>query len=181
MYKLISLKRIIEKNALDYFEKRKENFSSQNPDVEYFIKNKALDYEKRCFCRTFLLIDKDSNIAGYFTLGLKTLAFQDYVSNNKKKAIHGISSDVSSVPVILIGQFSKNLNIENKIQGDELLQFAMDMVYKAQDIVGGRICLVETSSDETNQKVIDFYEKCGFIKLQTDDNGTFQQMYRKIK
>ena len=57
----------------------------------------------------------------------------------------------------------------------------MDMVYKAQDIVGGRICLVETSSDETNQKVIDFYEKCGFIKLQTDDNGTFQQMYRKIK
>ena len=88
MYKLISLKRIIEKNALDYFEKRKENFSSQNPDVEYFIKNKALDYEKRCFCRTFLLIDKDSNIAGYFTLSLKTLAFQDYVSNNKKKAIY---------------------------------------------------------------------------------------------
>ena len=181
MFRTVELQKIINLSDADGLKRQIDNFSSLNNDVEYFIRHKAVDYEKRAFCRTFLVVDENIHIVGFFTLGLKNLAFQDYVSNSKKKSIHGISSDVSSVPVILIGQLSKNLACDNAISGEELLDFAIDMVYNAQDIVGGRICLVETATDEENQKVIEFYENCGFVKLQKDENGEYQQLYKKIK
>lgn len=180
MFDILGLQEIIASSALEHFQPQLDNFKSLNEDVEYFIRHKAVDFENRSFCRTFLVIN-NTDIIAYFTIGLKNLSFKDYVSNNRKKAIHGISSDVSNVPVILIGQLSKNANYDNLITGEKLLSFAVDMIRQARNIVGGRVCLVETPADEANSKVIEFYEKCGFVKLQTDDNGTMQQMYLKIK
>jgi len=155
-------------------------FSSINDDVEYFIRSKAIDFEKRNACRTYLVFNNTDLIA-YFTLSMKTLFFNDEVSKKKRKDIQGFTSEVSSVPVILIGQLSKNSAFSNKITGEELLKLCLNEVYNIQARIGGRFCLIETLVDESNKKVVDFYVKNGFNTLQKNEDETLYQMLRKLK
>ncbi|MBR1736744.1 MAG: hypothetical protein IJ736_06965 [Firmicutes bacterium] len=179
MYTSLALQEIINTPVLDYFKQKLSKFSSINEDVEDFIRNKAIEYEMRQFSRTYLILD-DVEIAAYFTLALKTLFFTDDVSNTKKKAIHGLSNKINDVPVVLIGQLSKNFMYTGNFTGEELLNYALDVVYQVQKLVGGRICLVETLADDSNEKVMDFYLHNGFIKLQKDTDGIYQQLIRKL-
>jgi len=71
---VIPLKELIERDKLDTIYKAVLNFSCQDDDVESFLKNKAIDFEKRDRSRTYLLVDDDNNnLLGYFTLSLKAL------------------------------------------------------------------------------------------------------------
>lgn len=176
MYQVIGLQEIINTSFYNIILSKISEFSSKNEDVEDFIKNKACDYEKRKFCRTFLVFDEEINLVGYFTLALKTLFFNSEVSKNQRKRIHGITGDSQYVPALLIGQLSKNQNF-NSITGKELLDFAIDMIYQVHNIVGGRICLVETLTGDSNKKVLDFYTEYGFKKLQKDKDNIYQQIY----
>ena len=111
---------------------------------------------------------------------LKHYFFTNDVSKTKKKAIHGLSNKINDVPVVLIGQLSKNFMYTGNFTGEELLNYALDVVYQVQKLVGGRICLVETLADDSNEKVMDFYLHNGFIKLQKDTDGIYQQLIRKL-
>jgi hypothetical protein len=154
-------------------------FSSMNEDVESFLKNKAADFDKRDMGRTYLMFDDTGNLVAYFTLALKSVVFGNDVSNTLKKKIHGATSDIKSVPVILIGQLGKNFAVADKIKGTEILDSAFSFIYDTYKLVGSRICLIETLADETNKKVFDFYKEYGFKELQTD--GTYIQMYKRLK
>jgi hypothetical protein len=180
MFRIVNLQEIIKSENTELVLSKIAEFSSLNEDVEYFIKNKAIDFEKRNFCRTFLLFDDNANLIAYFTLALKTLFFGENVAKRKKKEIQGFTSDISSVPVILIGQLSKNNNYTDSITGAELLGICMDTVNKAHNLVGGRFCLVETLVDEYNQKVVDFYNDNNFNILQKNDDETFYQLLKKL-
>jgi hypothetical protein len=65
------------------------SFSCKDKDVEYFLKSKAFDFEKRDKSRTYLVFDDAQYVAGYvsvlayFTLSLKSLEFRDTVSKTK--------------------------------------------------------------------------------------------------
>ncbi len=116
----------------------------------------------------------------HYTLSLKSIDFDESVSKSVIKSIDGFSKDVSSIAVILIGQLGKNSIYKNKIIGKELLSLALGTVYSAKDILGGRICLLETEDTECNEKVIDFYRDNGFKILQHDKTDRFIQMFRKL-
>jgi len=180
MFRIINLQEIIksENNEAVFF--KMNEFSSLNEDVEYFIKYKAVEFEKRNFCRTFLVFDDDANLIAYYTLALKTLFFNADLSKNKRKQIQGFTADVSSVPVVLIGQLSKNNTFSNKITGTELLDLCLNTVYKVHNLIGGRVCLAETDTDENNTKVVDFYKQNGFYTLQQNEDKRFYQMVKKL-
>jgi len=67
-------------------------------------------------------------------------------------------------PVYLIGQLGKNDRFWNNITGSEILQMAIDIICYANELVGGRIILIEAMD---NEKLINFYKKNGFKILQT--------------
>lgn len=180
MFRIINLQEIIKSGNNETVFSKIDEFSSLNEDVEYFIKYKAVEFEKRNFCRTFLVFDDEANLIAYYTLALKTLIFNSNLSKSKRKQIQGFTADVSSVPVILIGQLSKNSLFNNKITGTELLDLCINTVYKAHNLVGGRVCLAETDTDKDNIKVVDFYEQNGFYTLQKNDDETFYQMIKKL-
>ena len=180
MYETYRLQKLIDSPFSEIIQEKMQRFRSLNADVEDFIKNKAVDYEKRWFSKTYLVINEKAEIIAYFTLALKTLFFTDEVSNSKKKYIHGLTNKITNVPVILIGQLSKNLEFNDEISGGELLELALKVIYEIRELIGGRICLVETLADDSNEKVMDFYLRNDFIKLQTDDDGTYQQLIRKL-
>ena len=180
MFRIVRLRKIINTKKFELIFKKMTEFSSLNEDVEDFIKHRAVEFEKRNFCRTFLVFDDKANLIAYYTLALKTLIFNSNLSKSKRKQIQGFTADVSSVPVILIGQLSKNSLFNEKITGTELLDLCISTVYKAHNIIGGRVCLVETDTDKNNIKVWKFYEQNEFYTLQKNEDEKFYQMIKKL-
>ena len=74
--------------ALDGFR------NSKDSDIETFLRYKAILFEERHWCSTYLLFNKEKyikqefRIEGYFTLSNKALFISDEVSGNVKKKLN---------------------------------------------------------------------------------------------
>lgn len=170
-YKIINLIDIY--NTLGE-EKTKEILNAYkcelNPDVEYFLKEKAILFSKQDISRTFLVMSdyqgKDV-IVGYFAITNKATTVKKFIiSNTKRKKIlryaeYNNESKGYNIALPLIGQLGKNYNngYNKLITGDILLKFACDKIKETQNILGGRYVFLEC---EDIDKLREFYEDNGF-------------------
>jgi hypothetical protein len=136
------------------------------------LKNKALDYEKTAKGRTYLIVNSNSleektiEILAYFTLALKTLYISEEVSNTKRKKLDGLYKNTNDLPCYLIGQLGKNDLYKNDIDGHTIISYAINIIQKSHEFVGGRFILVECSN---NHQLVNFYEENDFEVLQKDE------------
>jgi hypothetical protein len=154
---------------------------SKNKQVEMFLKNSSILFEKKNKSRTYLIFENNSyKFLAYYTLTISTVKIKQ-ASKKLLQKLDGISRENKEVyPVYLIGQLGKNDAYWNRIKGDYILEEAIDAINSASSIVGGRIILIETQNNENLKK---FYERNKFKLLQsrTDDKGNeYLQMYRLI-
>ena len=171
-YKVINLKDIY--NSLGE-ESTKEILNGYkcglNEDVEYFLREKSIEFAKQDIAETFLITTsyKDKNvIAGYFALANKGISIKKAIlSETKKKkflkyAKYDSESRSYQMALPLIGQLGKNYykGYDKLISGDVLLKLACDKVKEAQDILGGRFVFLECEDKECIKK---FYESNGFV------------------
>ena len=147
------------------------NFSCEkNLDVENFLREDAINREKRDLTRTYLIIDQNKfesdneiNIVAYFSIALKTLIIPQTLSNSKIKKIDGFSKDAKDSIVYLIGQLARNDGYNTEaITGAEILARALNIISDIKDKIGGKVVLVEC---ENQKKVIDFYLENDFERL----------------
>lgn len=142
-----------------------------NKDVEYFIKEKAIQFLKMGISKTFLVSSsyKGKNVlVGYFALTNKiTKVNRNKLSNSVRKRINRFSEQsviekYCTVSLPLIGQLGKNYknNYNSLIKGDDLLKLACDKVKEAQNILGGKFVFIEC---EDKEKLKEFYESNGFV------------------
>jgi len=145
------------------------------------LKNKAFDFDKRHKSRTYLAVDDESAscnevvIYGYFTLTMKTLELGETLSKSVIKRIDGFSKDVQATEAILLGQLGKNEKYPNDIDGQSLIDEAVDTVYDIHNLAGGRIIFLEC---DEHPKLIDFYSRNGFEPLQKC--GKYLQMIKYL-
>ena len=184
MVKQISLKEIIESERKQEFLTAIANFKCQDDDVEKFLKEKAVDFDRRNRSRTYLLVDIQHSvqaneiiILGYYTLTMKSLLFGIGVSKSAVKKIDGFRPDVTAAEAVLIGQLGKNSNYKDKIDGKSIIDMALSAVYAVQNIIGGRIVFLEC---QNNEKVVNFYENNGFMFLQNNFKNDYLQMIRYL-
>ncbi|MCL2086034.1 MAG: acetyltransferase [Oscillospiraceae bacterium] len=158
-----------------------QSFSCRDNEVESFLKNKAIDFEVRHKSRTYLMLDEEESdvdepiIYGFFTLTMKTLELTQSLSKSTIKKIDGFSKDVRATEAILLGQLGKNKDYQTQIDGQSILDEAIETVYDIHKLVGGRIVFLECVE---HPKLIDFYERNGFISLQK--SGDYLQMIRYL-
>ena len=142
-----------------------------NKDVEFFLKEKAIQFLKMGISKTFLVTTKYKEkevLIGYFALTNKVVRIKKkLLSNSLRKKIVRFSEQSNLeknylVSLPLIGQLGKNYKNEyNKlISGRELLTLACDKIIEAQNILGGKFAFVEC---EDIEKLKEFYESNGFI------------------
>jgi hypothetical protein len=83
--------------------------------------------------------------------------------------IHGRkSSSADPVPSFLIGQLGRNDSTTKEIlPGTKIVEYALSYVEKAYSCVGGRNIILECTQTD---KLLRFYEQCGFTFLQKHDN-----------
>lgn len=148
----------------------------QNPDVEHFLKNVAIEFSKQSISSTYLVMASYKNeyvLVGYFTLANKVFCIEKDALPSKiwrrRMAKFGqfdqtIQRYTISAP--LIGQLGKNYanSYNNLISGDELLKLALDKVHEMQRIVGGKLVYLEC---ENKPFLLDFYSSNGFVNFGT--------------
>lgn len=174
-YVLINLKNMLDeigesevKNILSDF------YCPLNPDVELFLKQKAIEFSKQGISSTYLLMASYKStyvLAGYFSLANKFMAiYKDSLpSKNWQRRISKFAQfdrDIKryTLSAPLIGQLSKNYynSYSSLITGDELLKMALDKVQQMQTIVGGKIVYLEC---EDKPELLDFYSQNGFVSF----------------
>jgi hypothetical protein len=157
------------------------NFTCLDNGITNFLKNKAVEFDKRNKSRTYLLLDIDAFLAGditilgYYTLTMKNLPLSRELSKSLVKKIDGFDNSAIAAESILIGQLGKNSKYAAEISGAYILDLALDTVYTIQNLAAGRIVFIEC---EDKRKLIDFYIQNEFVYLQTDLTDGYIQMAR---
>ncbi|MBR5581080.1 MAG: hypothetical protein IKW26_07275 [Treponema sp.] len=172
----------------DFFASISDSFSSKNKDVEFFLKNKAVQSTKLKTSSTHLIVSLEDSfdILGYFTLAIKMLTIKaDILSQSEKKSISRFGyfdEEFSSylIPAILIAQLGKNFSPNSRaIQGCSLMDIALEQVQDVFNMTSGKTVFLEC---EKNTSLIRFYENNGFRSLNTSiiskNNYELMQMYR---
>jgi len=148
-----------------------------NRDVEYFIKQKAIEFSKQGLAKTHLVFcsyKSETIFVGYFSLANKyILVNPDILTKNKRKRItkfgtYNKDTKKYIISAPLIAQLGKNFKYKDKrlISGDELLKMACDKVREAQSYIGGKIAYLEC---EDKPELDRFYSDNGFIRFGTRD------------
>ena len=161
-----------------------------NPDVEYFLKYKAIEFSKQRFAQTHLVYASYKGeyvLVGYFALANKYLTLTgDALTNRLRSRLRYFATYDSRIHCYclsapLIAQLGKNFSngYNELITGDELLKLACDKVSRLQMEVGGCFAYVEC---EDKYKLTDFYSRNGFCqfdkrKLDKDETDKLEGEY----
>lgn len=182
---VVPLKDIIEKHGEELANRILNTFESINisgketaHDVEYFLKNKSIEFTKSGISATHLIFAPfkgKSLLVGYFSIANKPLIIPSRhykkLSNKIRSKIRrggGINEENSTIVYgYLIGQIGKNYSdyckIAKAVKGRDILQSAYDHIKKASDITGGSIVYLEF---EDVPYLHDFYSSFGFSTLE---------------
>ena len=177
-------KELVRENILKNFENK------YNKDIEDFLHNDAIRFEKAGLSSTHLVFNENFILLGYFSLANKPLLMskQNYeaLSKNQRKKLCQNGKEMTSVSengekgeVIgyivnsyLLGQIGKNhseqIKSEEHIDGTQLLTLAYDWLMKVKKIVNGRYVWLEC---EDNEKLLSFYKKFGFEEIENFISG----------
>lgn len=163
-----------------------------NSEVEDFIRKKALQATKLKSSISYLVIDEDlADVVGYFTLLVKPFTIQAASLSSKNRRLIARFAEENTeagdytASVYLIAQIGKNYAIEEPLQisGGDLLNMAVDKLRAAQDLVGGKLVLVEREADRA--KLLEFYNANGFKswngRYDKKDQVQYDQMIRVLE
>lgn len=163
-----------------------------NDEVEKFLKEKAEQSAKLKSSVTYFVVDTMSGILlGYFTLVLKSFTIHE--SKLSKTNIRLISRFAErdeetgsyTVALYLIAQIGKNYSLpkERRISGGDLMNLALDKLRLAQDLVGGKMVMVER--EDNRKKLRSFYQTYGFKswngRYDKKDKVQYDQMIRVLE
>lgn len=184
----IRLKDMLEEIGVEETQKYLSSFTCyKNKDIEYFIQNKAIEFDKRGFARTYLIFTQESEtltLVAYFSLTNKSIFIQSSaLSSNMRRKINVYGNyepllKKHILPAILIAQFGKNFSYghNNKISGDHLMNMAIDKVKEIQNEIGGRFVYIEC---EERDSLIKFYESHGFVLFGSRESSNKKESYNK--
>lgn len=151
-----------------------------DPDIESFLKNKAVDFEKRRLSSTYLIFDEEKFangkffIEGYFTLTHKICSVSNCVSNNLwKKVFYGYSTkNTISVHTVLIAQLGKYINNEEKsaLKANKILDLALSIIYKSNKYIACNSILIECRDIPQLKEI---YKKNDFVEFQYIDGQEY--------
>ena len=151
-----------------------------NPEVETFLRDKSIEFEKMGLSRTYFVFSqykREQKLLGYYSLAVKHLSMVNGVSNKNRKRIAGFSSQ-RECAVYLIGQLAKNykddIDKTKLINGRQLLRMAIEKIMLVHQIMGGRAIVIECEDISYLKR---FYEEQGFELIDKDKTDHLLRYY----
>ena len=187
-YKIIPLGEILGK---DYNQQKIEEtfkkFSCQREaDLENFLLQKAIPYEKTNYGKTYIFIDNtvlktgEIKILAYFTIAQRSVDISALSKKRKRKVLgeYPGRDNLSSVPAYLIGQLGRCDSCSSlDLSGQQILNECYHAISLAARIIGGNLIILECRECMYAK----FYEKQGFKKLydELSPEGLYT-LYKKV-
>ena len=150
-----------------------KNSGTKN-DIEIFLHEKAIKFEKSSISSTYVVFSEDNEILGYFTIANRSLVIPKenfgILSKTQQKKLGNSAAILKNGDLMtssfLLGQLGKNYSddIENLIIGRELLTFAYDLFLKIKELINVKYIWLECQNEP---KLISFYQNFGFKMLES--------------
>ncbi len=162
-FSLFSLNDFLKNSSTNQIKKMLFTFKcSINKDIEEFLYNKSITFEKKLRARTYLLIENNTyKIAGYFSIAINVL-YAEEISKELLLEIGNLNSP-KDIPCLLIGQIAKSDDFKDIKLGNYLMDLSIEKLEQTNQIIGGRFILLDAIN---NKKIIKFYEEFGFFKIE---------------
>ncbi|MDT1945971.1 GNAT family N-acetyltransferase [Carnobacterium maltaromaticum] len=172
------------KEILSKFKSIPHPFTGEVNDVESFLHQKAMNFEKMTLSTTYLLFGthkKERVLVGYFSLANKPLTMNKKNYNNlnsrQQRALcqNGTKTESGGYIVnsYLIGQVGKNYSEDamklRAINGTQILTLAYDTVLKAKELINARYVWIEC---EDTPKLRSFYNDFGFEVIENYETNS---------
>ena len=172
-YDVVPLKKLITALPPERITEMLSSFSCRrDEDVEHFLRNTAVMYEKKHLARTNLIFEKGSYARpiAYFSIAVSSmdtnkLEFDDKL--RKKMNIHN-----NTAQSYLIGQLGKRDDAPKGL-GEFAISCAMDLIADANERVGCRVTRLDC-----RKSIIDYYTKRGFVLVGHDEEKDLYQMIK---
>ena len=146
-------------------------------DTEAFLRERAVEMEKRDLSRTYLLMTCDlAAVLGYVTLGIKCLRVPDdsLVTGGMRRSMN-IDSRTGVAQSYQLGQLSRSADAP-KGTGALLLDLAFEHLASAQREVGCR-----TVRLDCRDELVPYYAGHGFRLISRNGSGSLNQMAAFIR
>lgn len=187
-YVVISLGEILkyydESKITDAFKK----FSCQREhDLENFLLNKAITYEKTDIGKTYLCLDQELleindefRVMAYFTIAMNAIDLSALSGKKKRKILGNYPGrdGINTISTYLIGQLGRCDDYTTEdLSGEQLLDECYHAISLAAKVIGGRIIILECRECMYDK----FYQKHGFQDLYNGvkDNDLYT-LFKKI-
>ncbi len=163
-YRTINILDLIDAIGGDEVDRVLSDFSCpKNPEIENFVKKNAVNFAKQKISVTHIALSDDGELIGIFTLAHKALELNDEnISESVRKKIRRYAkfneaTNSYTVSAFLIAQFGKNYadGKDALIDGDSLMESAMEILASVQHEVGGGIVYLEC---EDKPQLLSFYQ-----------------------
>ncbi len=142
------------------------DFSSpKNKDIEFFLKERAIEFAKKNQSVTYLVFAHDTlDFVGYFSITVRpVIVNSNGLSKSTKKKLDRVGkcdeeTGDYTVAAYLIAQFGRNYSesVTHPITGVELMDYAIEMLSEIQYALGGMMVYLECEEIEA---LLEFYEK----------------------
>ncbi|MBQ9396569.1 MAG: GNAT family N-acetyltransferase [Proteobacteria bacterium] len=143
------------------------SFDCGDKDLNDFVSNESWLYQKARLSTTYILESSTGNIDGYFSLANDRISMSDFENktdfNRFRKKRFPNSKRMKSYPAIKICRLGVSTKMKGQRLGSGILNLIKTM-YFTDTKAGCRFITVDAYRD-----AIPFYEKNGFIPLNTDD------------
>lgn len=150
-YRLVSIKEIESKTALKKFDCDIEALNT-------FLARYALKNDELGIGRTFVALDGDDQIAGYFTLATAQVAYDEIPEDYKSKL------PKYPVPALRIARLAVSKDMQGKGVGKWLLAQAFIKVIQVADVTGLYLIIVDAKESSKT-----FYEHFGFQNFMDEE------------
>ena len=143
----------------------RSSFDCGDENINQYIKEDAVFCENADFARTFLMVNKEVGLIGFYTLSSSVIPSKELPDEYTE----GIPK--FPIPCILIGQFA----ISKTLHGQKLSYYLLADTYKniihyyKQDLVGFWGIRVDTQTEEAKS----FWTKQGFISFKKRPTSLF--------
>jgi hypothetical protein len=136
---------------------------TRDNDVERFLKNDAIRYEREGYGRTYLYSIYENGIArivAFFTVAITSTDFRDVSKSRKRKVLHSKPGRDAQdfFGGILIGQLGRSDDFNSSdINGQEMINGAELIIEMGREHIGGKIVYLDCKAP-----LIPVYQQNGY-------------------
>ena len=141
-----------------------DKFDCGEPVLDEWLKRRAMSNQLSGASRTFVVLDQNSHVCGYYAMAAGAVAHQMPTSSLRRNM-------PDPVPVMVLARLAVDLRAQGIKLGASLLQDAVNRAVMVAENAGVRALLVHALNDKAKE----FYEHYGF---QSSSLNTMTLMLR---